>query len=133
MNQQLKEIKAYANSLTKSKEQRRTEMLIKLLNVIRIEFDTTEKAIKSDCRERWTCVYPRQLFCWIAYHKLHFKLKEIALFLGYKEHSMAIYGRDTWDNMIIIHKKFKQEHRKEMALHNKTISQLQWITGKLEN
>lgn len=120
----LQDIQLYAQKVELINWERKAKetTLTNLLSLVCSEFDTTRSNIQSKSRKRWLCAYPRFVFCWIAYCKLNFKLKEIALFLGYKEHCMAIYGRDTWQRLLDVHKKHPKLYSKEKQHHNNLIN-----------
>lgn len=120
----IQDIELYAEKVEAINWERKAKetTLTSLLSIVCSEFDTTKLNIQSKGRKRWLCAYPRFIFCWIAYRKLNFKLQEIALFLGYKEHSMAIYGRDTWQKLLDQHEKFPKLYVKEKEYHDNLIN-----------
>lgn len=109
------------NSLRKSTFQERNDLMKELLPKVASVFSTQEELITSKSTDRKNAVYPRQLFSWVAYYKLNLGVKDIAIFLNYCDHSMAVRCRDAWEEKLNSHKMRKCFYAEEYAAHKKLL------------
>ncbi len=109
------------------------EKIRKLLKSICKIFNVTPEQIKSKSRKR-DFVEPRHCLCFMAAGLTNLSLKYIGLFVGYKDHSPVIHGRDTFENLcktqITMRNSFKKVCRALHINYNKLLIGVSIVASK---
>lgn len=79
-----------------------------LLEVICRYYSVSEIDVQSKKRDR-IFVIPRHVFCYLSYHKLKMPLKDAGKYIGGKDHSTVIHGRDAISDLLDTDNGFKKD------------------------